>query len=252
MTIDNPSANQIPGLRQLWQQAFGDTKVFLDGFFATGFSPHRCRCITENGQIVAALYWFDCEFHEKPVAYLYAVATAESFRGKGFCRRLMEETHAHLAFLGYTGAILVPASKALFNFYARIGYALFSTLREFSCFPGEQVEMLRQISPEEYARLRRNMLPENGVIQDGATLAFLGTYASFYTGDGLLLAAVSDEDTVFVPELLGDPGRAPGIVTALGGKAGIFRTPGEGQPFSMYRSFTDEQAQTGYFALALD
>ena len=30
MTIDSPSANQIPGLRQLWQQAFGDTDAFLD------------------------------------------------------------------------------------------------------------------------------------------------------------------------------------------------------------------------------
>ena len=252
MTIDNPSANQIPGLRQLWQQAFGDTKVFLDGFFATGFSPHRCRCITENGQIVAALYWFDCEFHEKPVAYLYAVATAEGFRGKGFCRRLMEDTHAHLASLEYTGAILVPASKALFDFYARMGYALFSTLREFPCSPGKHAEILRQISPEEYARLRREVLPENGVIQDSATLAFLGTYASFYTGDGLLLAAVSDGDTVFVPELLGDPSRAPGIVTALGKKTGIFRAQGDAHPFAMYRSFTDAPTQTAYFALALD
>ena len=252
MTIDNPSANQIPGLRQLWQQAFGDTKVFLDGFFATGFSPHRCRCITENGQIVAALYWFDCEFHEKPVAYLYAVATDESFRGKGFCRRLMEDTHAHLASLGYSGTILVPAGKSLFDFYAQMGYGQFSSLREFPCSAGQTPEPLRKISAEEYARLRREILPKDGVLQQGAALTFLNTYAAFYAGEDLLLAAVPDGENVFVPELLGDPARAEGIVNALGKKSGVIRTPGDTQPFAMYRSLTSASPARGYFGLALD
>ena len=62
MIIDAPRKEDIPRLRQLWQQAFGDTDAFLDGFFNTGFSPDRCRCLQADGVLAAALYWFDCDF----------------------------------------------------------------------------------------------------------------------------------------------------------------------------------------------
>ena len=42
MTVDYPAAGQISGLRALWKEAFGDSDVFLDAFFAHGFSPSRC------------------------------------------------------------------------------------------------------------------------------------------------------------------------------------------------------------------
>ena len=35
MTFDYPTPQQLPGLRQLWQQVFGDTDEFLDAFFST-------------------------------------------------------------------------------------------------------------------------------------------------------------------------------------------------------------------------
>ena len=57
MIIDNPT-NTEP-LRRLWKQAFGDTDSFLNSFFTFGFSPDRCRQITVDGNVAAALYWFD-------------------------------------------------------------------------------------------------------------------------------------------------------------------------------------------------
>ena len=71
MKIDHPAFEQVPGLRQLWQEAFGDSDAFLDGFFDTGFSPRRCLCVTD-GEPVAAVYWFDCRFAGEKLAYLYA------------------------------------------------------------------------------------------------------------------------------------------------------------------------------------
>lgn len=252
MTIDRPTASQISGLRQLWQGVFGDTDAFVNNFFAVGFSPDRCRCIAEDGQILSMLYWFDGKWEGKPVAYLYAVATAEACRGRGLCHRLMEDTHRHLAALGYAGAVLVPANASLFDFYSRMGYRPFSALREFSCTAGNVPQPLEQISPAEYAQLRRSLLPEGSVIQEGATLAFLSTYARFYKGEGFLLAAVSEGDILTVPELLGNASNAPGIVAALGMQTGHFRTPGAGRNFSMYRSLTEESQPKGYFGLALD
>lgn len=252
MTIDSPAAHQIPGLRALWQQAFNDTDAFLDGFFSTGFASDRCRCVTKDGKVAAALYWFDAEYRGKPIAYLYAVATAKAFRGQGLCRALMEDTHRHLEALGYTGALLVPGSESLFRFYAPMGYQVFSTVREFTCTAAGPAVPLLPISAEEYAHKRRALLPENSVIQEGTTLTILQTQANFFAGSGVLLAASQNGDTVFVPELLGDTSSAPGILQTLGASQGTFRTPGNGRPFAMYRSLTATQPETGYFGLALD
>ena len=102
MTIKQPAVDHIPALRLLWKEAFGDSDAFLDGFFRTGFDAARCRC-TED--VAAALYWFDCTWKGKKLAYVYAVATAEASRCRGLCRMLMEDTHRHLETLGYAGAI---------------------------------------------------------------------------------------------------------------------------------------------------
>ena len=60
MTFDMPNEALLQPLRALLKQAFGDSDAFLDGFFATGFDRHRCRCLTWNDRLAAALYWFDC------------------------------------------------------------------------------------------------------------------------------------------------------------------------------------------------
>ena len=83
MKIDCPTPASVPALRQLWKAAFGDTEGFLDCFFDTAFSPHRCRCVTVDGEIAAALYWFDVTCREQPMAYIYAVATHPDHRGRG-------------------------------------------------------------------------------------------------------------------------------------------------------------------------
>ena len=89
MTIDQPSDTQA--LRRLWKQAFGDSDAFLDSFFSVGYSCDRCRQLSLDSQLAAALYWFDCSFSGKPVAYVYAVATDAAFQGQGLCRALMAE-----------------------------------------------------------------------------------------------------------------------------------------------------------------
>ena len=56
MTIDCPNQAQIPQLRALWQEAFGDTDAFLDIFFHRAYARSRSRCITQDGRVIAALY----------------------------------------------------------------------------------------------------------------------------------------------------------------------------------------------------
>lgn len=252
MTIDLPAPDQIPQLRVLWQAAFGDTDAFLDIFFHRAFAPERSRCITQDGRVVAALYWFDCSWGTKKLAYFYAVATDPACRGQGLCRKLMEDTHRHLAQLGYDGCILMPQEAGLFTMYGKFGYRICTYCRQFSCAAGGDPVPLKLVTPDEYAAARRTLLPENAVYQEGVTLDFLSTYARLYTGPGIALAAYPNEGRLTVCELLGNPQTAPQILSTLEFPEGTFRVPGRQKPFAMYLSLTEDTAMPSYFGLALD
>ena len=256
MIIDAPRKSQIPALRGLWQEAFGDTEDFLDDFWRTAFDVNRCRCAVVDGNVAATLYWFDCLHVGRRIAYVYAVATARAYRRQGISHELMENTHRHLEGLGYEGVILVPGSKELFRFYEGMGYQICSSIREFSCtaaVKSEEEALLRSIDRTEYAQLRRQLLPEGGVVQENENLDFLQTQAQFYAGSGLLLTARKEEDKLLGVELLGDETKAPEIVSILDCVQGTFRVPGEGRPFAMYRSLTGKMLPApAYFGLAFD
>jgi hypothetical protein len=251
MKIDFPSPRQFPQLHSLWQEAFGDTDDFINSFFALGFSPQRCRCLTVDGTVAAALYWFVTDFDGKPVAYLYAVATKKSHRGQGLCRMLLADTHQLLQSKGFAGALLVPGSSELKSMYQKLDYAPATTLTEFSCTPSGAPAALRRIDPEEYARLRRLLLPTGSILQEKENLAFLSANAEFYAGQDLLLCTQKTQNKLFCPEFLGAESAAPSVLQALHCSAGMFRTPGTEQIFSLYYPLNDPEIPK-YFAFAFD
>ena len=248
MNCLHPTPEQTFGLRQLWQEAFGDSDAFLDHFWRTGFSPSRCLCIGEGNAVYAALYWFDCSLEQRKIAYLYAVATGKSHRGQGLCRQLMDATLAHLQKTGYSGAILCPENEGLFAMYRKMGFSQQLSVREFTALPGETPVTLRTVDAAEFARLRRKVLPVDGVLQEGESLPFLAGFVQFYAGDGFLLTGSLEEGKLSAMEFLGDCTLAPGLLTALGAKSGDFRTPGEGTPFALYAPL-DHHAAPGYLGL---
>lgn len=242
MKIDYPAEEQIAGLRSLWKEAFGDTDAFLDIFWSTAFSADRCRCISIDGQVAAALYWFDCRFDGRPIAYIYAVATAKAFRKQGLCRLLMDDTRKLLLELGYSGMLLVPEMH-LIAMYESMGYSVCSYVHEFSCRSNDRPVVLEEINAAEYARLRRQYLPKDSVVQENENLQFLSAITKLYAGDGFLYAADA--------ELLGNLDSAPSILAALGKDSGLFRCPGGDIPFGMYLPL-DGNAAPSYFGLAFD
>lgn len=252
MKIDTPRKAQIPELRGLWKTAFADEDAFLDCFFGTAFSPGRCRCVTVEDRLAAALYWFEISCRGERMAYLYAVATDPEFRGRGLCRQLMADTQAHLKQAGYAGAVLVPDGEGLTRMYAGMGYRLCSGVREFTCDAAGAPVAVNPISTETYARLRRQYLPDGGVVQEGENLAFLETFGEFYAGEDFLMAARIQEDTLVGMELLGNSPAAPGILAGLGLKRGSFRTPGNEKPFAMFLPLREQTRAPAYFGLAFD
>lgn len=251
MIIEKPG--DTLALRGLWKQAFGDEDTFLDSFFALGFSLERCRCVMIDGELGAAAYWFDVSEGGKKLAYIYAVATQKRFRGQGICHKLMAHVHGELAQSDYDGAVLVPGSEDLFRFYESMNYRPFGAMENCSCESSEEGVQLERIGKETFARLRRELLPEGGVVQEGALLDFLAAQVEFYQGENCLLCASCREDTALIPELLGTEENLGGILAALGVKQGRIRRGGGSKPFAMYLPLSPKgEVFPTYFALALD
>lgn len=245
MIIRKPLQRDIPGLRALWKQAFGDTDGFLDCFFSVAFAPERALIATENDKILGALYWLDCLCGEKAFAYIYAVATDREHQGKGVCKALMAEMHTEMAQEG-KGTILVPVNENLRAFYRKFGYQDFGGMDEIICFAGDVPVEAEKLTAEQYAQKRKQLLPKGGVLQEGVFLPFLDAQTEFYGGEGWLLAMQKE----FAPEFLGERELLPGILKALGLLQAQVRLMGK-MPFAMCRG-VEENSKPRYFAFALD
>lgn len=251
MRIDHPAQNQIPALRRLWKEAFSDTDSYLDLFFDRGYAPDKAMCVTDGERVAAALYWLDMEYCGGKIAYIYAVATAKAYRGLGLCRKLMAETHRVLQSRGYAAAVLVPQDSGLAKMYAAMGYLPGGGIRQMRCEAAEAAAPLKQVDSQTYHRLRKEMLLTNAIALGAKAQALLAAQAEFYTGDGVLLAAVREGTKVTGLELLGDETAAPGIVAALGCREGVFRLPGD-DAFAMYIPLAEGVAAPGHLGFAFD
>lgn len=252
MTCKSPRQDQIPQLLKLWREVFGEWNGFWEMFLETAFSPDRCRCVTEAGQITAALAWLDCSCRGQKMAYVYAVVTHPDHRGRGLCRKLLEQVHEDLHQRDYAAVLLVPAEPGLREMYRKLGYETCTRVSEFSCEADGTSVPLRAVGTAEYAALRRQFLPEGSVIQEGENLPFLAQQAQFYAGADVLMAAWQEENSLTAMELLGDRKAAPGILKTLGCQTGSFRCPGEELDFAMIHRLRADAAVPGYFGFAFD
>lgn len=200
--------SDIPALRTLWKQAFGDSEEYLDIFFRTAYAPERSRVVCREGKIAGGAYWLDCSLGETKLAYVYAVAIDESCQSQGLGSRLMEDIHRLLTAQGYFGVLLVPGDEGLRRYYQRFGYRTVSCHGEYHPVPGTR------ISAERYALLRRSLLPENGVIQEGENMAFLNKLAFFYENESTICAVSRQGNRCL--ELLGSDAPARKTPYAMG------------------------------------
>lgn len=231
--------------KALWSAAFGDDG-WIDSFFRTAYRPENTLAIFREGQLAAGLAWMQTSCQERKLAYLYAVATAPEYRHQGLCRELMAKTQEVLTSRGYDGSVLVPADDGLRRMYAAMGYRNFGGVENLTLPAGTPVP-LWEVTPQEYAALRRKYLPVGGIVQEDGAIEYLAESAKLYAGNGFLLTATQDEPM----ELLGDASQAAGILGALGKGLGTFRLPGAA-PFAMFRPTRAGTWTPGYFGLAFE
>lgn len=228
MIIKHPAPHHKEGQIALWMEAFQEPKESPETFFATAFSPDRSMVCLEEDGVVAALYWFDCLWNDKKVAYIYAVATLLSHRGQGLCNKLMAKTHEHLKEQGYHGAILVPAEDSLFSFYKKMGY--------LPCCPGaippEKYTPCHcegdlspvAISMEEYLTLQKDLLPQDAITHTPIAYQYLKHFGEFYKTKTGILCKIEEDIQERLPY-----------------------TP-EGEMASMYLPLTEDKTLPLYFA----
>ena len=107
--------------RALYREAFADPDtLFEDELFSHCFC--YVKTLEENGKVISMLFALPCVIQtgQKTVdaAYLYAVATRRSERGKGHMHRLLESVRQE-----FQTAFLVPANESLIGFYESCGFS---------------------------------------------------------------------------------------------------------------------------------
>ncbi len=233
--------------RRLYETAFpGEPQNFVDRLFALYF-PRHLRLIGDGGEAVSMLfsipYAVQTATGTLDARYLYAVATAPAYRGKGYAKRLIgAEIDRGLP------VFLRPMSPALFDFYGKAGLSPFSPVKEES---GEAAGTVAyaSLSPEMYRAQRGTLLqapfcaPSLDFLKlaadDGGAVSFPGG-AALYERQG---------DVILFKEWLGDPHIAPALAAALGGKSyRLRRYEQNGTPFGVCHGLPPDSA----FLLALD
>ena len=250
MTIDFPREDQIPALSALWQEAFGDDAEVWNNFLETAFSEKRCRCLTWEGNLVSALYWFDCTYQGKKIAYLYAIATDKAYRGRGMCHRLMEDTHRYLQSCGYAAAVLVPDGEKLFGLYETMGYKPFCMRQETEILCDKVPVPLTPLTGAQYQKKLPQFLPQNSISMADYGFSYLETFAQFYETPGAIFCVSCWERQTVFQEFLGDVRLLPGVLSALSVPCAKVPLPG-GKDYAMYLPLEAVDLTEAYFGLPM-
>lgn len=121
------SLDDLPQLRALWREAFGDSEAYMDLYFNHRFEPNETYILREDGEIVSMMtamrvFLWAAEENTLPGRYIYAVATKKRCQGKGYSHRLDRFMAEALRKEGCCFTCLVPAEDSLRRFYRTQGY----------------------------------------------------------------------------------------------------------------------------------
>ena len=111
--------------KRLWIEAFGDEEAFVDSLLIRYYSRRRMLAATCDGRLAAMLHLLPFRTELGRTTYIYGVATAPEFRGRGLASQLMREAVRLIDARGDDAAILIPTpgQSWLRDFYGRFGFA---------------------------------------------------------------------------------------------------------------------------------
>lgn len=234
MKIISALASDIPRLKEIWREVFGDGEDFLNLFFELVFPHSRAFLALEGSEAVGAAYVLEITSlvepggKTRPCPYIYAVGVKNAFRSRGIGRELTLACRDYCR-EKYGVSCLVPAESGLFEYYSRIaGYitAFFASRGKCECRETGGAE-IQPVSAKDYGELRERLLSGLGHIRlDGAGLEFCeklcrmsgGGLFKVKFGDKIAAAAAEKEhETLHIKELIAPSGNGKHIAQAVGG-----------------------------------
>jgi len=186
----------LPAILALWGEAFGDSPEAVSYFFQS--FPNCISYVAEDaGMVVSMVHALPQTLSpDIPAAYIYAVATRRSHRGKGLCRKLMAFAESDLQRRGFSCAVLTPGELGLFDYYETLGYQIAFTRRRCP-FPGGS-----PISLTDYLTRREQLLSDPHMIDDRQTLSYAADVygLTFYETETGIAAAGPHYTAEVLPE----------------------------------------------------
>lgn len=215
---------------RIWQTCFGDSESYISFFLNNGFHPDSCLLWEENGKPVAMLHllYADYQTNEKrcPVQYIYAAATLPAFQGRGIMGHMVDYAVKKGAEQGLLFTYLLPGSKGLYNYYAKLKFETAFSLQKAQVSREElkktvslnETEKFEKPNPDDiYTQRQKEFCP--AVLWQRETFGYVVSEWQFTGGDVLqgsgcyAFCRVRDNE-VEVRESAGEFGRVAAMLLA--------------------------------------
>lgn len=160
----------IPALKQIWKDGFHDEDEYIHTFLMKNWKQMRIICYTLEGIPVCAAYLLPAFYRKNnssptELYYIYAAATAEKNRNKGYFTALLSWISQNIE----RPFFLVPENRSLKHYYLRRGMRLWQKkstklVNYHSISPNMPIFVLRELNATEYGILRAEYFGEKGLI----------------------------------------------------------------------------------------
>lgn len=259
MITARATAADLPQMKQLWKTCFQDDENYVNQYFRH-FSPKNAALLHDGGRLCAMALWMSVRYvqpdgEEQKGAYLYAVGTNPSDRGKGCCRTVCAFAEQLLQAAGCDFTFLHPSDAGLVSLYEKLGYRMSLTNGETQVRARQLDAAVKSISAEAYLQLRQMLLWDSFIdwqLDAIAYQAMQGELLQLEHRERFALAAVErSAQDVYIKEFLGDSTLAGAIPARYGAAFAVCRSVGQ-TPFAMAKALTGKPLPTGYPGFAFD
>ena len=121
LRIVRAAQKDMPQVKGLWWEIFGDDEKFIDRFYKAFPIKENALVAKDGEKVIGMVNALDCKLaYENEIfsgKYIYALAVDTRYRGRGIARELLEAAEQGCFVL------LVTETPDLFDMYAHLGYS---------------------------------------------------------------------------------------------------------------------------------
>lgn len=243
--INEYKKEDIPSLKTLWTETFGDSAELVDKFFELLPAMGTGLVAGLRGEIFGAAYVLEAELwvsgcFSKKIGYIYAVAVDKSARGCGIGAELVRACMRYCWENGIDICCTLPAEPSLYEWYEKnSGLTAAANCVYDTVFPSDCDADIKTLHADEYGFARSDILKGNNYVnfnhsyllyQEAIFKECGGAY--FSCGNGIACGYIY-EDTLYIKEALNDPPEfIPALCKRLGAKSAFVRRAAlDGDPY---------------------